>query len=127
MGCRCGPGSTFPAAREVRPSGGEQGRHGSCLDQTGHDNVVAGTDDLGVGMLADYLPEETFRIGLPVSLVPRHLPPPLPNGVSNPADDLLSRKSDSVIEVSPNTDAPRYSEQWNDRRRFRGANYRKTM
>ena len=106
---------------------GSKADYGSGLDQSGHDNVVAGTNDLGVAMLADYLPEGTFRIGLPVSLEPRHLPPPLPNGASNPADDLLSRNSDSAIEVSLKTDALRYCEQWNDRRRFRGANYRKTM
>ena len=61
------------------------------VDQPGHDDVVAGTDDLGVGMLAAELPVVAHRFDFPVPLQHR----PIGNhicrmGAGNPADYVFS-------------------------------------
>ena len=61
------------------------------VDQPGHDDVVAGTDDLGVGMLAAELPVVAHRLDLPVPLQHRAVGNHLCRmGAGDPADDVLS-------------------------------------
>ena len=61
------------------------------VDQPGHDDVVARTDDLDVGMLTAELPVVAHRFDLPVPLQHRAVGNHVRRmGADNPADDVLS-------------------------------------
>ena len=61
------------------------------VDQPRHDDVIAGTDDLGVGMLTTELPVVAHRFDLPVPLEHRPVGDHLCRiGAGDLADDVLS-------------------------------------
>ena len=61
------------------------------VDQPGHDDVVTGTDDFGVGMLAAEFPVVSHRFDQPVPLQHGPIGDHVGRmGAGNPAYDVLS-------------------------------------